>query len=93
MEWIIALILGLGFLIWALVYLIQKLRRFAPVLKKLQQQVELLERAQASSPEIAKLAGALGQDPELHLARRLEIQRAARKRKRQRERRLISRVL
>jgi hypothetical protein len=93
MEWIIAGITALGFIVWALAYLIRKLMKFAPALKTLQHQVELLEQAKAKAPEIAKLATALGQDPAIHVARRLELQRAARKHKRQRERRLISRVL
>jgi hypothetical protein len=56
-----------------------------------QQQLELLVKAIDQAPELTKLASALGDDPVIHVARRLELQRKARKLKRERSRRLRAR--
>lgn len=91
MEWFIAAgIAGLG-LIWSATFLISKLLRLRGPIVELSRQLEELSAASARTPEIAKLASALGQDPAIHVARRLELQQEAKKRKRQQERRLRTR--
>jgi hypothetical protein len=91
MEWIWAGGFALAMLLWSGIYLVRKLLRFGPPAKKLATQLEALNAANAKVPEIAKAVSALGDDPQVHLARRQELLREARARKRQRERRLRSR--
>jgi len=91
MEWIWAGGFALAMLLWSGIYLVRKLLRFGPPAKKLATQLEALNAANAKFPEIAKAVSALGDDPQVHLARRQELLREARARKRQRERRLRSR--
>ena len=91
MEWLIAAVVAAVGLIWSGIFLVLKLLRLRSPIVKLSQQLKGLSAASAKTPEIAKLASALGQDPKIHLARRLEIKRAAKERKRQQERRLRNR--
>ena len=91
MEWIWAGGFALAMLLWSGIYLVRKLLRFGPPAKKLATQLEALNAANAKVPEIAKAVSALGDDPQVHAARRQELLREARARKRQRERRLRSR--
>ena len=91
MEWIWAGGFALAMLLWSGIYLVRKLLRFGPPAKKLATQLEALNAANAKVPEIAKAVSALGDDPQVHVARRQELLREARARKRQRERRLRSR--
>jgi hypothetical protein len=91
MEWIWAGGFALAMLLWSGIYLVRKLLRFGPPAKKLATQLEALNAANAKVPEIAKAVSALGDDPQVHIARRQELLREARARKRQRERRLRSR--
>jgi hypothetical protein len=91
MEWIWAGGFALAMLLWSGIFLVRKLLRFGPPAKKLATQLEALHAANAKVPEIAKAVSALGDDPQVHLARRQELLREARARKRQRERRLRSR--
>lgn len=79
--------------VWSVAYLVRKLLRLRPLVAPFQQQVELLARASEQAPEIAKLASAIEDDPAWHVARRLELQRKVRKQRRERGRRLRSRVL
>lgn len=78
--------------VWSAIYLVRKLLRFRPVVVILASQLEALSVASAKAPEVAKLLSVINDDPVLHVARRLELQRRARRIKRQRERRLSSRV-
>ena len=91
MEWYWAGGFALSMLLWSGIYLIRKLLRFGPPAKKLAVQLEALNAANAKVPEIAKALSALGEDPQIHVARRQQLLREARARKRQRERRLRSR--
>jgi hypothetical protein len=91
MEWILAGVFALVMLVWSLVFIIRKLVRLGPPAKKLANQLEELAAAKAKVPEIAKALSALGDDPQIHIARRQQLLREARARKRQRERRLRSR--
>jgi hypothetical protein len=91
MEWLWAIGFAVAMLLWSGIYLIRKLLKFGPSAKKLATQLEALNAANAKVPEIAKLLSALGDDPAIHIARRQQILREARERKRQRERRLRSR--
>lgn len=92
MEWLVAGVFALGMLIWSAFFLLKKLLRFRPIVTTLAEQLELINQANAKAPEIAKLVSALNEDPVAHVGRRLELQRAAHKRKLARERRLRSRV-
>lgn len=92
MEWFIAGLVSLLVLSFAILRLIPKLMRFGPPIAKLTKQLEVLSRAQEAIPELAKMASALQDDPAIHELRRRQLLRAASKRKRTRERRLISRV-
>jgi hypothetical protein len=91
MEWFWAIGFAVAMLLWSGIYLIRKLLRFGPPAKKLAAQLEALNAANAKVPEIAKALSALGDDPAVHIARRQQLLREARERKRQRERRLRSR--
>ena len=91
MEWIWAGAFAVAMLLWSGVYLIRKLVKFGPPAKKLATQLEALNAANAKVPEIARVLSALGDDPAAHIARRQQVLREARERKRQRERRLRSR--
>ena len=84
-------VFALVMLVWSLVFMIRKLVRLGPPAKKLANQFEELAAAKAKVPEIAKALSALGDDPQIHIARRQQLLREARARKRQRERRLRSR--
>ena len=84
-------VFALVMLVWSLVFIIRKLVRLGPPAKKLANQLEELAAAKAKVPEIAKALSALGDDPQIHIARRQQLLREARARKRQRERRLRSR--
>jgi hypothetical protein len=88
MEWILAGVFALVIVVWSLVFIIRKLVRLGPPAKKLASQLEELAAANAKVPEIAKALSALGDDPQIHIARRQQLLREARARKRQRERRL-----
>ncbi|CAB4629782.1 MAG: hypothetical protein F2613_00810 [Actinobacteria bacterium] len=91
MEWFWAIGFAVAMLLWSGIYLIRKLLRFGPPAKKLATQLEALNAANAKVPEIAKALSALGDDSAIHIARRQQLLREARERKRQRERRLRSR--
>ena len=91
MEWFVAGLIGFLVLIWSAVFLARKLLKLRPLVGPFQQQLELLVKAKNQAPELTKLASALGDDPVIHVARRLELQRKARKLKRDRSRRLRSR--
>lgn len=91
MEWLIAAGVAVIGLIWSGVFLMSKLLRLRGPIVELSKQLEELSAASARAPEIAKLASALGQDPAIHVARRLKLQQEAKKRKRQQERRLRAR--
>jgi hypothetical protein len=93
MEWFWAGGLALAMFIWSGIYLIGKLLKFGPPAKKLATQLEALNAANAKLPEVAKVLSALGDDPDIHRARRLQLLKEARERKRQRERRLRARDL
>jgi hypothetical protein len=92
MEWLLAGGFALLMLIWSAIYLVKKLLRFRPIVLKLALQLEAISEASAKAPEVVKLMTVINDDPVLHVARRLELQRKARRLKRQRERRLSSRV-
>jgi hypothetical protein len=91
MEWYLAGGFALAMFLWSGIYLVRKLLRFGPPAKKLVVQLEALNAANAKVPEIAKALSALGDDPQIHVARRQQLLREARARKRQRERRLRAR--
>jgi hypothetical protein len=91
MEWYLAGGFALSMLLWSGIYLVRKLLRFGPPAKRLAIQLQALNAANAKVPEIAKALSALSDDPEIHVARRQQLLREARARKRQRERRLRSR--
>lgn len=91
MEWVWAGGFAIAMLLWSGIYLLRKLLKFGPSAKKLASQIEALNAANAKIPEITKVLSALGDDPQIHLARRQQLLREARERKRQRERRLRSR--
>jgi hypothetical protein len=93
MEWFWASGFALVMFLWSGIYLVRKLLRFGPPAKKLAIQLEALNAANAKVPEIAKALSALSDDPEILVARRQQLLREARARKRQRERRLSSRNL
>ena len=91
MEWYLAGGFALSMLLWSGIYLVRKLLRFGPPAKRLAIQLQALNAANAKVPEIAEALSALGDDPQIHVARRQQLLREARARKRQRERRLRSR--
>lgn len=91
MEWVWAGGFAIAMLLWSGIYLLRKLLKFGPSAKKLASQIEALNATNAKIPEITKVLSALGDDPQIHLARRQQLLREARERKRQRERRLRSR--
>ena len=91
MEWYLAGGFALSMLLWSGIYLVRKLLRFGPPAKRLAIQLQALNAANAKVPEIAKALSALSDDPEIHVARRQQLLREARARKRHRERRLRSR--
>jgi hypothetical protein len=91
MEWLLAGIFALLMLTWSIAYLARKLLRLRPLVLPFTKQLELLAEAKQQAPDIAKLASALGDDPVIHVAKRLELQKMARKLKRERSRRLRSR--
>jgi len=91
MEWLVAGLFALLMLIWSVVFLVAKLLRLRPLVGPLQEQLELLSKAKQAVPELARLASALEDDPVIHVAKRLELKRKARKLKRDRGRRLSSR--
>lgn len=78
--------------IWSIIFLITKLLRLKPLLVPFREQFQLLAKASEQAPELAKLASALGEDPAIHLRRRMELQRKARRQRRERGRRLSFRV-
>lgn len=92
MEWLFAGLFALLMFIWSIIFLIRKLLRLKPLIAPFQQQLELLAKAREQAPELAKLASALGDDPAIHLSRRMELQRKARRQRRERGRRLSFRV-
>jgi hypothetical protein len=91
MEWFIVAAVALASLIWSAIFLVRKLLRLRGPILTLTEQLQKLSEASSKAPELAKLASALGDDPAIHVARRLELKREASARKRQRERRLRSR--
>jgi hypothetical protein len=92
MEWLVAGLFALSMFIWSIVFIVRKILRIRPLIAPFQAQLSLLAEASQKAPELAKLASVLGDDPVIHVARRLELQRQTRKLKRERTRRLISRV-
>jgi hypothetical protein len=92
MEWLFAGLFALFMFIWSIAFLVRKLVRLRPLVAPFQQQLELLAKAGERVPELAKLVSALDDDPAVHISRRLELQRQARKQRRERSRRLSSRV-
>lgn len=88
MEWLFVGIFALLMFIWSAVFLTRKLLKLRPLVAPFVEQLELLGKAKAQVPELTKLASALGDDPVIHAARRLELQRKARRLKRERSRRL-----
>lgn len=92
MEWIFAGSFGALMTIWSIVFLVRKLVRLRPLIAPFLKQLELLDGVSLQAPELAKRASALGDDPVLHVARRIELQRKARSQRRERSRRLRSRV-
>ena len=91
MEWLFAGTFALLMLIWSVVFLVLKMLRLRPLVAPFVTQLEHLAKAKAQAPELVKAASALGDDPVIHQARRLELQRKARRLKRERSRRLSSR--
>jgi hypothetical protein len=92
MEWLVAGLFALSMFIWSIVFIVRKILRIRPLVSPFQEQLSLLAQASQKAPELAKLASALQDDPVIHVAKRLELKRRARKLKRERTRRLISRV-
>jgi hypothetical protein len=88
MEWLFAGIFALLVLIWSVIFLIGKLLKLRPLVAPFAKQLGRLAEASSQAPELAKLASALGDGPAIHVARRLELQRKAKKLKRERSRRL-----
>jgi hypothetical protein len=93
MEWLFAGTFALVMFAWSVAFLVRKLLRLRPLVAPFQQQLELLAKASQQAPEISKPASAIEDDPAWHVARRLELQRKVRKQRRERGRRLRSRVL
>ena len=93
MEWVVVLVVAFAMPVWAAIYLVRKLLRLKPQYLKLQELSKSLSEASAKVPEIKLLVSNLEDDPVLHVAKRMELQKAKRKLKSQRERRLRSRVL
>jgi hypothetical protein len=91
MEWLLAGIFALLMLIWSVVFLAAKLIKLRPLVAPIQEQLDLLAKATERAPELVRPASALEDDPAIHVASRLELQRRARKLKRERSRRLSSR--
>ena len=88
MEWLLAGIFAFSMLIWSAAFLARKVLRLQPLVLPFVKQLELLAKAKEQAPELAKLASALGDDPVIHVAKRMELQRKARRLKRERTRRL-----
>ena len=91
MEWMFAGVFALAFLVVSALFLFTKLIRLGKPVKTLVSQLEKLTEANARVPEITKAVSALGEDPEVHRAKRQKFLREARARKRARERRLRDR--
>jgi hypothetical protein len=91
MEWMFAGVFALAFLVVSALFLFTKLIRLGKPVKTLVSQLERLTEANARVPEINKAVSALGEDPEVHRAKRQKFLREARARKRARERRLRDR--
>lgn len=92
MEWIIATAVAIVIFASSALILIQKLKRFVKPLAKLSDQLSKLEEARVKLPEITKQLSALGDDPAVHVARRLALKKAENEKKQERQRRLRSRV-
>lgn len=84
-------IFALVMLVSSAIFLLRKVLRLGGPAKELAEQLAKLSEANAKAPEIAKVLSALGDDPTGHAARRQQLLREARARKRQRERRLRDR--
>lgn len=93
MEWVFALIIALAVGIWGVLFILRKLVRLVPPMKKLQSLSAAISEAQAKNPTVSKPVSVINDDPTTHVSKRLELKRAAVQRKLQRERRLRSRVL
>jgi hypothetical protein len=91
MEWLIAGLIAVAMPVWAGLYLFRKLLKLRPLVSPVLEQLTLLARVADQVPELARRANALGDDPVIHVARRLELKRSARKLKRERSRRLSTR--
>jgi len=91
MEWLIVALFGFLVLIWSVLYLFRKLLKLRPLADLFQLQLDLLLQAKQLVPELAKPASAIGDDPVIHVAWRLEHKRKARRLKRERSRRLRTR--
>lgn len=92
MEWIIATAVAIVIFASSALILIQKLKRFVKPLTNLSDQLSKLEEARVKIPEITKQLSALGDDPAVHVARRLALKKAENEKKQERQRRLRSRV-
>ncbi len=92
MEWIIATAIAVVIFASSVLILIQKLKRFVKPLTKLSELLSKLEEARVKIPEITKQLSALGDDPAVHVARRLAFKKAENQKKQERQRRLRSRV-
>lgn len=92
MEWIIASAIALVVIVSSAVILLHKLKRLVKPLTKLSEQLLKLEEARVKIPEITKQLSALGDDPAVHVARRLALKKAQNEKKQERQRRLRSRV-
>ena len=88
MEWFFAGGVALSFFLVSVLFLLPKLIRFSKPAKALAWQLEKLSEASSKSPAIAKAVSISAEDPALHLAKRQQLLREARARKRSRERRL-----
>lgn len=93
MEWLVAGVFALMVFIWSVFFLVRKLLRLRPLMAPFSKQLKLLAEASQQVPELAKLVSALEDDPVIHVSRRLALQRQARKQRRERSRRLRSRVI
>lgn len=91
MEWLFASVFALAMLVFSAIFLLRKVLRLGPPAKELAMQLAKLAEANAKAPQIAKVLSALGDNPADHVARRQQLLREARARKRQRERRLRDR--
>lgn len=92
MEWVIAIIFTVAWLVWAAVYLARKALNFVPKIKALR---ELSEQVAIASNKVAELeatVSAISDDPAIHEARRAQLLRKRRQVRQLRERKLRLRL-